>query len=104
MDSNDIQELASLTKALGHPMRVQIVRLLKDRGACVCGDIVEQLPLGNTTVWQHLKVLKDAGIVKGEIDGPKLCYCLNEQTLTRLIELIQELSAPNTDSTSCCSR
>lgn len=85
------EELAVLSKALGHPARVQIVRLLARRATCVCGDIVDELPLSQSTVSQHLKVLKEAQIVKGEIDGPKVCYCLNPQTLRRLRALISSL-------------
>ena len=73
--------LATLCKALGHPVRVQIVRLLMDVETCVCGDIVEKLPLAQSTVSQHMKVLKDAGLVKGEIDGPRTCYALDRDAL-----------------------
>src|SRR5512137_2198606 len=68
-------ELADLARALGHPARVQIMRLLVRRNACICGDIVDELPLAQSTVSQHLKVLKEAGIVRGDIDGPRVCYC-----------------------------
>ncbi len=82
------EELATLAKALGHPARVQIVRLLVRREACVCGDIVDELPLAQSTVSQHLKVLKDAGLVRGEIDGPRVCYCVEPRTLRRLKALV----------------
>ena len=85
------QELASLTKALGHPARVQIIRLLVRREACVCGDIVDELPLAQSTVSQHLKVLKEAGLIKGEIDGPRVCYCVEPRTLRRLKSLVGSL-------------
>ena len=85
------EELAALAKALGHPARVQIVRLLARRTTCVCGDIVEELPLSQSTVSQHLKVLKEVGIVRGEIDGPRVCYCLSPRTLRRLRSLISSL-------------
>jgi len=64
-----------MAKALGHPARVAIVRLLLRRGECICGDIVERLPLAQATVSQHLKVLKEAGWIRGEVDGPRVCYC-----------------------------
>ncbi|QHS08862.1 helix-turn-helix transcriptional regulator [Sinimarinibacterium sp. NLF-5-8] len=86
-------ELALLAKALAHPVRVQIIQILRKR-ACVCGDLVDELPLAQTTVWQHLRVLKDAGIVKGEIDGPAVCYCVDPQVLDRLMLLIAELQPP----------
>ena len=84
-------ELAELAKALGHPARVQIVRLLVRREACVCGDIVDELPLAQSTVSQHLKVLKDAGLVKGEIAGPRVCYCVEPRALRRLRALVGSL-------------
>jgi ArsR family transcriptional regulator len=84
-------ELATLAKALGHPARVQIMRLLARREACVCGDIVDELPLAQSTVSQHLKVLKEAGLVKGEIDGPRVCYCVEPRTLRRLKALVGSL-------------
>lgn len=83
-------ELALIAKALAHPVRVQIVQILK-RKACVCGDLVDELPLAQTTVWQHLRVLKDAGIVKGEIEGPTVCYCLDAQTLDRFLHHVADL-------------
>lgn len=85
------EELATLAKALGHPARIQIVRLLACRSTCVCGDIVDELPLSQSTVSQHLKVLKEAGIIRGEIDGPRVCYCLNPRTLRRLKALVGSL-------------
>ena len=85
------EELATLTKALGHPARIQIVRLLARRSSCVCGDIVDELPLAQSTVSQHLKVLKSAGLVRGEVDGPRVCYCLNPRTFRRLRALVAGL-------------
>jgi len=81
-------ELALLAKAVGHPARVQILRLLLRRQTCVCGDIVDELPLAQSTVSQHLKVLKDAGLIRGEIDGPRVCYCVEPRTLRRLRALM----------------
>ena len=82
------EELALLAKAVGHPARVQILRLLVRRDACICGDIVDELPLAQSTVSQHLKVLKDAGLIRGEVDGPRVCYCIEPRTLRRLKSLI----------------
>ena len=84
-------ELAGLAKALGHPARVAILRQLAEEGACVCGQIVSALPLAQATVSQHLKVLKESGFVQGEIDGPRVCYCLNPKTLRRFRKLVNEL-------------
>ncbi len=85
------EELAALAKALAHPARVAILRQLAEEGACVCGRIVSALPLAQATVSQHLKVLKDAGFVQGEIDGPRVCYCLEPKTLKRFRKLVNEL-------------
>lgn len=81
-------EVGVLAKALGHPARVRILRLLLARDSCFCGEIVEQLPLTQATVSQHLKVLKGAGLIQGEIDGPHTCYCANPERLTRLHDLL----------------
>ncbi|MBL7948360.1 MAG: winged helix-turn-helix transcriptional regulator, partial [Bacteroidia bacterium] len=70
--------IAKYAKALGHPARVAILRLLLKRQACVCGDIVDELPLSQSTVSQHLKELKNAGLIKGEIEGVRTCYCIDE--------------------------
>ncbi len=85
------EELAVLCKAVGHPARVQILRLLVRRDSCICGDIVDELPLAQSTVSQHLKVLKDAGLIRGEIDGPRVCYCIEPHVLRRLKALVASL-------------
>lgn len=82
------EELAALAKALGHPARVQILRILVRKNACVCGDIVSELPLAQSTVSQHLKVLKEAGLIRGDVDGPRICYCIEPRTLRRLKALV----------------
>src|SRR6188508_2940254 len=71
--------LAKYAKALAHPARVAILKLLAAKNTCMCGDIVEELPLSQSTVSQHLKELKAAGLIKGEIDGAKVCYCIDEK-------------------------
>lgn len=70
--------LAKYAKALSHPARIAILQLLIKRQACICGDIVDELPLSQSTVSQHLKELKEAGLIKGDIDGVKVCYCIDE--------------------------
>jgi ArsR family transcriptional regulator len=85
------EELAALAKAIAHPARVQIMRLLVRREACICGDIVDELPLAQSTVSQHLKVLKDAGLIRGDIDGPRVCYCVEPRALRRLKALVGSL-------------
>jgi ArsR family transcriptional regulator len=84
-------EFARLAWAIAHPARVQIVRLLIGREACVCGEIVEQLPLAQSTVSQHLKILKEAGLIQGEVDGPKVCYDINSDRLDELKEFVAGL-------------
>jgi len=84
-------ELAILAKAVGHRARIRILRMLARRDACFCGDIVEELPLAQSTVSQHLKVLKEAGLIRGDIDRPSVCYCIEPKTLRRLKALITAL-------------
>ena len=85
------EQLARLAKALGHPARVAIVRLLIERDACVCGEIVEELPLAQSTVSQHLKQLKSAGLVRGDVDGPRVCYCVEPGAIALLKALVGAL-------------
>ena len=85
------EALAALAKALGHPARVAILRQLGKNGKCICGDIVSTLPLAQATVSQHLKVLKNAGLVQGEIDGPRVCYCIDPKAVQRLQKLVNAL-------------
>lgn len=82
------EELAALAKAIGHPARVQILRILVRRSACICSDIVDELPLAQSTVSQHLKVLKQAGLIRGDVDGPRVCYCIEPRALRRLKALV----------------
>src|SRR5437762_12269161 len=71
--------LAKYAKALGHPARIAILKLLAGRQTCMCGDIVDELPLSQSTVSQHLKELKEAGLIRGEIEGARVCYCIDEK-------------------------
>ncbi|MEW5721667.1 MAG: metalloregulator ArsR/SmtB family transcription factor [Thermodesulfobacteriota bacterium] len=77
------EEFAATCKALGHPARVKILRHLLAVDRCLCGEIVEILPLAQSTVSQHLKSLKQAGLVKGEVEGPATCYCVDKEKLER---------------------
>ena len=86
-------ELAQLAKALGHPMRVRILGLLLSRDVCYCGQIVDELPLAQATVSQHLKVLKDSGLIVGEIEGLRTCYWASRERLAELHELVGDLLA-----------
>ncbi len=88
---NDDHSLAALCKALGNPARVAILRHLLQVDRCVCGEIVNILPLAQSTVSQHLKQLKDAGLIRGEIEGPRICYCADKERLAELKKLVQEM-------------
>lgn len=82
------EELALLAKALAHPARVRIVRFLLHRNWCTCGHIVDVLLLAQSTVSQHLKVLKDAGLIRGDVEGPRVCYSIERPALRRLRALV----------------
>jgi ArsR family transcriptional regulator len=86
-------DVATLAKALGHPTRVRIIRLLLTRDGCYCGQIVDELPLAQATVSQHLRVLKDAGLIVGEIEGLRTCYWASRERLGDLHDLLGSLLA-----------
>lgn len=88
-----IQEvnLAKYAKALSHPARIAILNLLIQKKACICGDIVDELPLAQSTVSQHLKVLKEAGLIKGDIEGSTVCYCIDENEWAIAKNLLHDL-------------
>ncbi len=77
------QGLAGFAKAISHPARIAILKLLAEKNECICGEIVEGLPLAQSTVSQHLKELKNAGLIEGTIDGPRSCYCINWKAFER---------------------
>jgi DNA-binding transcriptional ArsR family regulator len=81
-------DLSALTKALGHPARIAVIQFLLERKACVCGDIVDELPLSQSTVSQHLKELKNVGLIKGDIEGPSTCYCIDEKVWLKAQKLL----------------
>lgn len=89
--SKDDKELAAYAKALGHPIRVQIMRQLEQLGTCQTGALVDSLPVAQSTVSEHLRILREAGLVCGEIDGPRRCYCVNAQSLNKARCLFQDL-------------
>jgi ArsR family transcriptional regulator len=90
-ESQTDETLAKMAWAIAHPARVKLLRILIERSSCVCGELVELMPLSQSTVSQHLKILKESGIVQGEIAGPKVCYCVNQNGLTLLKTLIIDL-------------
>ena len=83
--------LADIAKALSHPARIRILKILTEMSICMCGGIVELLPLSQSTVSQHLKELKRVGLIQGEIEGPKVCYCVNNQTLQKAKKELDKL-------------
>ncbi len=89
-DRND-KKLSELAKALSHPARIAILRTLAKKNMCICGEIVDVLPLAQSTVSQHLKELKRADLIIGEIEGAKSCYCINWKKLNEFAEWIQNL-------------
>lgn len=93
--------IAELAKAFAHPARVAILQLLLERKACVCGDLVDELPLAQATVSQHLKELKRIGIIKGEIDPPRVCYCINETVWAEAHQLFSGFLSQVVDCRCC---
>jgi ArsR family transcriptional regulator len=94
-------ELSALVKALAHPARIAILQFLAGRKACVCGDIVDELPLSQSTVSQHLKELKNVGLIKGDIEGPSICYCIDEKAWQKAQKQIGEFFKTYTPG-NCC--
>jgi len=95
-------KLARYAKALAHPARVAILKLLASKQTCVCGDIVDELPLSQSTVSQHLKELKEAGLIKGEIEGAKVCYCIDEKEWKEAQAWINQLFDTYKVGSNCC--
>jgi DNA-binding transcriptional ArsR family regulator len=91
LGSNALLNLAAACKALSHPARLAILKTLAQRGSCICGEIVEVMPLSQATVSQHLKVLKDSGLITGTVDGPRSCYCINYANVEELREALERL-------------
>lgn len=87
----DAETFAAICKALGHPARVRIVQHLKKMNRCICGDIVDILPLAQSTVSQHLQCLKDAGLIRGSVEGPCTCYCLDKDIFQKFLEMTVRL-------------
>ncbi len=90
--SDEQNQIASLAKALGHPARVAIIEYLLKVDSCICGDIVNELPLSQPTVSQHLKELKSAGLIKGNIEGNAICYCIEESSLDIFKQFFAQLT------------
>ena len=90
-DLDPDEVLARMAKALGHPARVRMLRILAQREGCVCGELVEMLPLAQSTVSEHLRVLKEAGFVRGVLEGLRTCYCVEPAAIARLRALLDAL-------------
>ncbi|WP_396186960.1 ArsR/SmtB family transcription factor [Flavobacterium sp.] len=94
--TDETNEMAEILKALGHPARLEIVKYLMTSSSCICGDIVDVLPLAQSTVSKHLSELKKVGIIKGTVTGNNICYCLDEKIIQKIQKFI------NLVQTSCC--
>lgn len=94
-------EIAKMAKALGHPARIAIIEYLMKVNQCICGDIVNELPLAQPTVSQHLKELKNAGIIKGSIEGNSICYCIDENAVSLLNSYFSNI-LHNVIKGNCC--
>ena len=90
-DTASDESLAALAWAVAHPVRVKLLRILTARESCVCGELVGEFALAQSTISQHLKILREAGLIQGEIDGPKVCYCVAPDGLARLKQLVAGL-------------
>ena len=97
--STDTEKLAKFAKALGHPARIIILKHLSNQSCCFTGDLLEVLPLAQSTVSQHLKILKQAGLVTGETDGPRSCYCIDGDAMRLLRGQLEEVFRSLED---CC--
>lgn len=102
MFSRKEAELADFAKALAHPARIAIIQLLLKKQSCVCGDIVDEIPLSQSTISQHLKELKKIGLIKGEVDGAKVCYCIDEKTWKRFSFKLGGFINQQPASNTCC--
>lgn len=94
--------MAVIAKAIGHPARIAILQFLSKTNSCICGDIVDVLPLAQPTVSQHLKELKNAGLIKGTIDGKAICYCIDTDGLKLIQDFFGELSTNACNTNNCC--
>ena len=98
-------QIALLAKAMGHPARIAILEFLLEAKSCICGDIVNELPRAQPTVSQHLKELNNAGIIKGNIEGNAICYCINEEGFEKIKAFFETLTCKSTTKPSnetCC--
>ena len=94
--------IATLAKALGHPARIAIIEYLVKVNECICGDIVNELPLAQPTISQHLKELKNAGLIKGNVEGNSVCYCIDEKAIGKLQNYFAGITVKLEKKNNCC--
>ncbi len=100
--TNKQNAIATMAKAIGHPARIAILEYLIKVDTCICGDIVNELPLAQPTISQHLKELKNAGLIKGNIEGNTVCYCIDEKAIERLQSYFGAISIKLNKKNNCC--
>lgn len=100
--SEEQNQMAAIAKALGHPARIAILEYLSQVDTCICGDIVDELPLAQPTVSQHLKELKNAGIIQGSIEGTAICYCIDPKVIKTFRTYLEGLSVTRKRKNNCC--
>jgi ArsR family transcriptional regulator, arsenate/arsenite/antimonite-responsive transcriptional repressor len=100
--STEQNELAGIAKALGHPARIAIMQYLMSVDTCICGDIVNVLPLAQPTISQHLKELKNAGLINGNVEGNAICYCVNRETVAAFLEAMSLFKSKKKFKYLCC--
>lgn len=100
--NQEVNHLASIFKALGHPARLAILNHLIEEKACICGDLVNVLPLAQATVSQHLKELKLAGLIQGNIEGNSICYCVNPKEIEKIKNFMEFIYASSDKTNKCC--
>ena len=96
------KSLAEWARALGHPGRIALLETLAERDTCTCGELVEELPLAQATVSQHLKALKESGLIVGTIDGPRSCYCVDRDAMRRMADSFLKWFGTLEDKSRCC--
>jgi len=100
--TEEVNKMADILKALGHPARLRIIEFLAESPSCICNDLVDELPLAQPTISRHLSELKKVGIIKGSIEGKNVCYCLNEDALGQINELLGRITSISLKSKNCC--
>lgn len=100
--SDQLNGIANIAKALGHPARIAILQHLLSVEGCICGNIVDVLPISQPTVSQHLTALKKAGLIKGNIQGNSICYCINEDAINTFYQYIQTIKSKIVNKNNCC--